>query len=67
MSSSEATTSQTPNNRNWLRNLHQQFSVTTTLVTHDQQEAMQVAEEIVIFNKGRIEQIGKPRGILKRT
>ncbi len=49
--------------RNWLRNLHQQFSVTTILVTHDQQEAMEVADEIVIFNKGRIEQIGKPQEV----
>jgi sulfate transport system ATP-binding protein len=49
--------------RTWLRTLHQQFSVTTILVTHDQQEAMEVADEIVIFKKGRIEQIGKPQEI----
>jgi sulfate transport system ATP-binding protein len=49
--------------RSWLRNLHQQFSVTTILVTHDQQEAMEVADEIVIFNRGRIEQIGKPQEV----
>jgi len=49
--------------RTWLRMLHHQFSVTTILVTHDQQEAMEVADEIVIFKKGRIEQIGRPQEI----
>nr|YP_001019096.1 probable transport protein [Chlorokybus atmophyticus]ABM87952.1 probable transport protein [Chlorokybus atmophyticus]WKT05619.1 sulfate ABC transporter protein [Chlorokybus atmophyticus] len=49
--------------RGWLRNLHERFSVTTILVTHDQQEAMEVADEIVVFHAGRIEQIGKPQEI----
>ena len=49
--------------RTWLRNLHEKFSVTTLLVTHDQQEAMEVADEIVIFRTGQIEQIGKPQEI----
>ena len=49
--------------RRWLKNLHQKFSVTTILVTHDQQEAMEVADEIVVFRAGQIEQIGKPQEI----
>lgn len=46
--------------RAWLRRLHQQVHVTTIFVTHDQQEAMEVADEIVVMNKGRIEQVGTP-------
>lgn len=49
--------------RGWLRNLHEKFSVTTILVTHDQQEAMEVADAIVVFRAGQIEQIGKPQEI----
>jgi sulfate transport system ATP-binding protein len=46
--------------RAWLRHLHDDVKVTTVLVTHDQEEAMDVAEEIVLMNTGRIEQIGSP-------
>ncbi|WYP28421.1 sulfate/molybdate ABC transporter ATP-binding protein [Alkalihalobacillus sp. FSL W8-0930] len=46
--------------RRWLRNLHNQFDVTSIFVTHDQEEAMDVADRIVVMNKGRIEQIGTP-------
>jgi sulfate transport system ATP-binding protein len=43
--------------RSWLRTLHQQISVTTVFVTHDHQEAMELAHEIVILNNGRIIQL----------
>jgi sulfate/thiosulfate transport system ATP-binding protein len=46
--------------REWLRRLHDEVSVTTVLVTHDQDEALEVADEIVVINDGRIEQIGTP-------
>jgi sulfate transport system ATP-binding protein len=44
--------------RTWLRNLHHEVNVTTVFVTHDQEEAMEVADEIVIMNHGRVEQVG---------
>ncbi|KQU02520.1 sulfate ABC transporter ATP-binding protein [Rhodococcus sp. Leaf7] len=47
--------------RTWLRRLHDEVHVTTVLVTHDQQEALDVADRIAVMNKGRIEQIGAPR------
>jgi sulfate transport system ATP-binding protein len=47
--------------REWLRRLHEEIHVTTIFVTHDQEEAMEVAEQIVVMNKGRIEQAGTPR------
>jgi sulfate transport system ATP-binding protein len=46
--------------RDWLRRLHDEVHVTTIFVTHDQEEAMDVAEQIVVMNKGRIEQAGPP-------
>ena len=46
--------------RDWLRRLHDEVHVTTVFVTHDQEEAMEVADEIVVVNQGRIEQIGSP-------
>lgn len=46
--------------RAWLRRLHDEVHVTTVFVTHDQEEAMEVSDEIVVMNKGRIEQIGTP-------
>jgi sulfate transport system ATP-binding protein len=46
--------------REWLRRLHDEVHVTTVFVTHDQEEAMEVADEIVVINNGRIEQIGSP-------
>ncbi|MDP8963936.1 MAG: sulfate ABC transporter ATP-binding protein [Cyanobacteriota bacterium] len=45
--------------RAWLRRLHDEVGVTAVLVTHDQEEAMEVSEEIVVMNKGRVEQVGK--------
>ena len=47
--------------REWLRKLHEEIHVTTIFVTHDQEEAMEVAEQIVVMNAGRIEQAGTPR------
>jgi sulfate transport system ATP-binding protein len=47
--------------REWLRRLHEEIHVTTIFVTHDQEEAMEVAEQIVVMNAGRIEQAGTPR------
>jgi sulfate transport system ATP-binding protein len=49
--------------RIWLRGLHDQTHTTTVIVTHDQEEAMEVSDRIAVMNKGRIEQIGKPRDL----
>jgi sulfate/thiosulfate transport system ATP-binding protein len=49
--------------RTWLRRLHDDVHVTTVLVTHDQEEAMDVADRIVLMNQGKIEQTGKPRDL----
>ncbi|WP_421119456.1 sulfate/molybdate ABC transporter ATP-binding protein [Aquihabitans daechungensis] len=46
--------------RDWLRRLHDEVHVTTVFVTHDQEEALEVADEIVVINDGRVEQIGTP-------
>jgi len=52
--------------REWLRRLHDEVHVTTVLVTHDQEEAMEVADRIVVLNHGRIEQDGPPRDLYER-
>jgi sulfate transport system ATP-binding protein len=49
--------------RSWLRRLHDEVHVTTVLVTHDQEEAMEVAGHIAVMNAGRIEQFGSPREV----
>jgi sulfate transport system ATP-binding protein len=49
--------------RAWLRRLHEEVPVTTVLVTHDQEEAMEVADRVAVMNEGRIEQTGKPRDL----
>jgi len=46
--------------REWLRRLHDEVPVTTVFVTHDQEEALEVADEIVVINEGRVEQVGTP-------
>jgi sulfate transport system ATP-binding protein len=46
--------------RRWLRRLHDEVHVTSVFVTHDQEEAMEVADRIVVMNQGRIEQVGSP-------
>jgi sulfate transport system ATP-binding protein len=52
--------------RMWLRRLHDETHVTTIIVTHDQEEAMEVAEQIALLNAGRIEQIGAPRELYEQ-
>jgi sulfate/thiosulfate transport system ATP-binding protein len=52
--------------RAWLRRLHDEVHVTTVFVTHDQEEAMEVAEQIVVLNDGRVEQIGSPQELYER-
>jgi sulfate/thiosulfate transport system ATP-binding protein len=52
--------------RDWLRRLHDEVHVTTVFVTHDQEEAMEVAEQIVVLNHGDIEQIGAPRDLYEK-
>jgi sulfate/thiosulfate transport system ATP-binding protein len=49
--------------RAWLRRLHDEVHVTTVFVTHDQEEAMEVSDKVVVMNKGKIEQIGTPAQI----
>jgi len=52
--------------RAWLRRLHDETHVTTVFVTHDQEEAMDVADRIVVMDRGRIEQVGPPRELYER-
>jgi sulfate transport system ATP-binding protein len=52
--------------RQWLRRLHDEQGVTTVLVTHDQEEAMDVADTLAVMNQGRIEQVGAPREVYDR-
>ncbi|WP_029291007.1 sulfate/molybdate ABC transporter ATP-binding protein [Cellulomonas sp. HZM] len=52
--------------REWLRRLHDEVHVTTLFVTHDQEEALEVADEIVVINEGRIEQVGSPSDLYDR-
>jgi sulfate/thiosulfate transport system ATP-binding protein len=52
--------------RAWLRRLHDETKTTTVIVTHDQEEAMEVADEVVVMNRGRIEQIAAPRDLYER-
>jgi sulfate transport system ATP-binding protein len=49
--------------RTWLRRLHDEVHVTTVFVTHDQEEAMEVSDRIVVMNAGRVEQVGKARDL----
>ncbi|MBV9312030.1 MAG: TOBE-like domain-containing protein [Solirubrobacterales bacterium] len=49
--------------RLWLRRLHDEQGTTTVLVTHDQEEAMEVSDRIAVMNEGRIEQVGSPREV----
>src|SRR6185295_17194919 len=52
--------------REWLVTLHQDLNVTTIFVTHDQEEAMEVSNRIVIFSRGNLEQIGTPREVYEQ-
>jgi sulfate/thiosulfate transport system ATP-binding protein len=49
--------------REWLRRLHDEVHVTTVLVTHDQEEAMEVADRIAVLHDGQVEQVGAPRDL----
>jgi sulfate transport system ATP-binding protein len=49
--------------RRWLRNLHSEINVTSVFVTHDQDEALEVADRVVVMDKGRIEQTGTPQQV----
>ena len=52
--------------RTWLRKLHDEVHVTSLFVTHDQQEAFEVADQIVVLNKGKVEQMGPPQELYER-
>jgi sulfate transport system ATP-binding protein len=52
--------------RVWLRRLHDETRTTTVIVTHDQEEAMDVADRIVVMNAGRVEQTGSPRDLYEQ-
>jgi sulfate transport system ATP-binding protein len=52
--------------RTWLRRLHDETRTTTVFVTHDQEEAMDVADSVVVMNRGRVEQIAPPRELYDR-
>ncbi len=52
--------------REWLVRLHHDLNVTTVFVTHDQEEAMEVSNRIVIFSRGRLEQVGTPREVYEQ-
>jgi sulfate transport system ATP-binding protein len=52
--------------RAWLRRLHDETHTTTVIVTHDQEEAMEVADEVVVMTRGRIEQVAGPRELYER-
>jgi sulfate transport system ATP-binding protein len=49
--------------RRWLRRLHDDMGLTSLFVTHDQQEALELADRVVVMNQGRIEQVGRPQDI----
>ena len=52
--------------RRWLREIHKQTGLTTVFVTHDQDEAMDLADRVVVLNEGRIEQVGTPEDLYDR-
>ena len=52
--------------RVWLRRLHEETHTTTVIVTHDQEEAMDVADEVVVMNKGQVEQVAPPRDLYEQ-
>ncbi len=52
--------------RRWLREFHEQVHLTTLFVTHDQEEALEIADEVVIMNQARIEQVGTPQEVYDR-
>jgi sulfate transport system ATP-binding protein len=51
--------------RRWLRRLHDELHVTSVFVTHDQEEALEVADRVVLMNRGRVEQVGTPEEVYR--
>jgi sulfate transport system ATP-binding protein len=51
--------------RQWLRRLHDELHITSIFVTHDQEEALEVADRIVLMNHGKVEQIGSPQQVIE--
>jgi sulfate transport system ATP-binding protein len=49
--------------RRWLRRLHDEIKLTSVFVTHDQEEALEVSDRVVVMNKGRVEQVGSPQDV----
>ena len=52
--------------RHWLREIHQKLNITTIFVTHDQEEALEMADTVVVMNQGKIEQIGTPEEVYQK-
>jgi sulfate/thiosulfate transport system ATP-binding protein len=52
--------------REWLRRLHDETHTTTVIVTHDQEEAMEVADQVAVMSSGKIEQVGSPRDVYEQ-
>jgi sulfate transport system ATP-binding protein len=52
--------------RRWLRRLHDELHITSIFVTHDQEEALEVADRVVLMNRGRVEQIGTPNAVYEQ-
>jgi sulfate/thiosulfate transport system ATP-binding protein len=52
--------------RLWLREIHQKLNITTVFVTHDQEEALEMADSVVVMNNGKIEQIGTPQEVYEQ-
>jgi sulfate transport system ATP-binding protein len=52
--------------RRWLRRFHEEIHLTTIFVTHDQEEALEIADEVVIMNKAHVEQVGTPQQVYDR-
>jgi sulfate transport system ATP-binding protein len=52
--------------RRWLRRFHDEIQLTTIFVTHDQEEALEIADEVVIMNKAHVEQVGTPQQVYDR-
>jgi sulfate transport system ATP-binding protein len=52
--------------REWLRQLHDEMHVTSIFVTHDQEEALEISDTLVVLNKGKVEQVGSPQEVYER-
>src|SRR4051812_33021568 len=52
--------------RRWLRRLHDEVNLTTVFVTHDQEEALEISDEVVVMNQARVEQVGPPQDVYDR-